>query len=99
MNFQASCHLPCLCILVCLRPGRNSAPKTCVLALGLNNDFLAYICVNEIADQLHLAQSSIQRENVGASCEGRMNPFVHVCIEILQKSNYLNVKQNTQLIE
>ena len=44
------------------------------------------------------AKSSIQREHVGASCEDRMHPFDHVRIEIFQKSNYLNIKQNTPVL-
>ena len=47
-----------------------------------------------------LMSATKQREHVGASCEGRMHSFDHVRtkvrIEIFQKSNYVNTKQNTQ---
>ena len=41
-NFQASRHRPCMYILVCLRLGWNSAPKTCFL-WGSIMTFFAYI--------------------------------------------------------
>ena len=38
-NFQASCNLPCLYILVCFRSGQT--PQIHAFSLGLNNDLFS----------------------------------------------------------
>ena len=72
-NFQASCNLLCLYILVCFQSWQK--PQRHAFSMGLNNDLFLHLCIKEGTDQLRSYRAADQRfcfrfiEHISRHCE------------------------------